>query len=391
MTRLLTETIRDMTAVNIKTANNANVETTGRGTFRESRNAFFAMKSGHWFGLVFGLLISVQWVAGCDRGPSTAESGSDGNAEVTQAGSADSGTTRAVEQNAGLGETTTVGGASDQSVTNASADSVTPPEVSPSTKTDNPRTTSPASFTARALAWNVESEGADGGVIASELQAFSGYDLFAFTEVLAEDTDRFEAACGDNFDSVVSRSGNNDRMQIVYNTKRFELVGSTELDDINFKYRYRSPMVVMLKEIESEKPFIVMVNHLARGKEEVRQTQAQELVNWAREQSLPVLALGDYNFDYIFSEERGNEAFSIFTRDGIFKWIKPVELIDTNWYDPEPDGIDNYPGSMLDFAFVAQSAMEWECECRVIVREGDFPDDEMTSDHRPFEVTFTTN
>ena len=61
-------------------------------------------------------------------------------------------------------------------------------------------------------------------------------------------------------------------------------------------------------------------------------------------------------------------------------------MIDSNWYDPEGDGEDNYPGSILDFAFVSGPAIEWPAESNVIVREGDFPDDEKTSDHRPLEL-----
>ena len=38
---------------------------------------------------------------------------------------------------------------------------------------------------------------------------------------------------------------------------------------------------------------------------------------------------------------------------------------------------------MLGSNFVAGAAKDWNAECQVIVREGDFPDDESTSDHRP--------
>ena len=41
---------------------------------------------------------------------------------------------------------------------------------------------------------------------------------------------------------------------------------------------------------------------------------------------------------------------------------------------------------MLDYAFVAQGAKDWEANCKVIGRDGDFPDDETTSDHRPIEL-----
>ncbi|MDA0991027.1 MAG: hypothetical protein O3A51_09780 [Verrucomicrobia bacterium] len=41
---------------------------------------------------------------------------------------------------------------------------------------------------------------------------------------------------------------------------------------------------------------------------------------------------------------------------------------------------------MLDFTFVAGAAKDFKCENRVIVRDGDFPDDKSTSDHRPVEL-----
>ena len=59
-------------------------------------------------------------------------------------------------------------------------------------------------------------------------------------------------------------------------------------------------------------------------------------------------------------------------------------MIDTNWSDN--NGVDRYPDSILDFSFVAGAAKDWKAECRVLVREGDFPDDKKTSDHRPVEL-----
>jgi hypothetical protein len=71
--------------------------------------------------------------------------------------------------------------------------------------------------------------------------------------------------------------------------------------------------------------------------------------------------------------------------DDTWRWIRPAELIDTNWADRDGDGVEDYPDSMLDFAFMAG---EWSSPaCRVIVRDGDFPDDERTADHRPVELT----
>jgi hypothetical protein len=61
--------------------------------------------------------------------------------------------------------------------------------------------------------------------------------------------------------------------------------------------------------------------------------------------------------------------------------VWPDLLVDTQWSDR--DGEDAYLDSCPDFTFVAGAAMQWNCQSRVVVREGDFPDDEATSDHRP--------
>jgi len=243
-------------------------------------------------------------------------------------------------------------------------------------------------FAARFLCWNIESDGSDPSVIAEQVKAFGRYEIYAFTEFLPTAEGLFSDTLGDDYKLVISQSGRNDRLAIAFDVQMFDLIKVFEIKEINFRNRYRSPLVVHLKDKETGVEFYVMNNHLARGKEDVRDAQAEQLVEWARTQLLPVVALGDYNLDYVFATEEGNSAFGRMMKDNVWKWIKPVEMIDTNWYDnPEdPDGKDDYPGSLLDFAFVSGPAKAWRAECNVIVRPGDFPDDESTSDHRPFEL-----
>lgn len=243
-------------------------------------------------------------------------------------------------------------------------------------------------FSTTMFSWNVESEGSDPRVIARQLAEFNRYDVYGLSEVLPQAAAAFHDAVGGGYESLVTRSGNNDRLQLIINTRKYELLRRLELDEINFENRYRSPLVAHLQDRATGQQLYVMVNHLARGREEIREKQALQLVEWAREQNLPVVAIGDYNFDYEFTSRKGNRGFVNMMRDGIWKWIEPVELIDTNWYDnpANPDGLPDYPNSMLDFAFVAGSATQWQAECRIIVRPNDFPDDETTSDHRPFEL-----
>ena len=243
----------------------------------------------------------------------------------------------------------------------------------------------------RILSWNVESEGADSDVIATQLKELNTndhYDVLTLVEVMPADLKKFRYALGKHYKYAYSKSGRNDRLEILYNEDKFELVRHFELKEINILNRYRAPLVAHLKDRSNGTEFLVMVNHLARGKAEIRQQQASMLVEWARDQTLPVFALGDYNFDFVFSTRKGNRGFVNMMRDNIWRWVEPGELIDTNWYDNprEPDGKDDHPESILDFVFLAGPAKTWETASNVIVRDGDFPDDETTSDHRPLEL-----
>ncbi len=77
---------------------------------------------------------------------------------------------------------------------------------------------------------------------------------------------------------------------------------------------------------------------------------------------------------------------------GVWTWLKPEPLIDSNWSDDRrvtDRRVDRYPDSILDFAFVANEAKNWQGVSKVIVREGDFPDSDQTSDHRPILVHLT--
>lgn len=64
-----------------------------------------------------------------------------------------------------------------------------------------------------------------------------------------------------------------------------------------------------------------MVNHLARTNT-LRQ-QATGLKDWADQQQLPVIAVGDYNFDYNIDDDEGNQAMENMLAGDVWKWIFP--------------------------------------------------------------------
>lgn len=234
------------------------------------------------------------------------------------------------------------------------------------------------------VAWNVESGGNDPAVIAERLDGFWFEDeVVCLSEVNPKNSFTYGESLQGYF-GLTSRSGGGDRLMI-FASPKLELLEQGELDEIN-DGRHRAPIFMRLRHRALDLRFIVLTVHLARGNAEFRTEQARRLVEWARNETDPIIAIGDFNLDYDFATEQGNDAFVEILRDGIFEWVKPDPLIDTNWSDRDGDGEDDYPDSMLDFAFVANGATEWDVECEVIVTDGDFPDNERTSDHRPVRL-----
>lgn len=268
----------------------------------------------------------------------------------------------------------------------------------------------------RVLAWNVESgdprpedpsEGSDPTTIAGQLKQVSDYDLVGLSEVrpaaAKQFVDALSAGAGETFLSVNTATGMDDRLVLAWNAKRLQLLESYELhrfgdwplNSINEEgyWQYRSPLVGRFRDRDSGIEFLAMVNHLARGDENIRNRQAIGLHRWAAAQTLPVVAFGDFNFDYQIPTQQGNFAYQQFIRDDHWKWLKP-ELVDSNWADIDPllppgERTDMYPDSLLDFVFVAGPAKEWIGKSWVVVRADDFPDTGETSDHRPVAATFT--
>lgn len=329
-----------------------------------------------WSALIAGICLTFV-LSGCEK-PPTASSAANASGSIE---SVDPASSESVSETAGQPPAPPV----NEKLVEADEVAIDSADPDPGDSAESKTSQLSQGSSLKVLSWNVESEGSDPSVIAQQLQEMSGYDIYALCEVLPETAQQFLEACGPGFASIASRTGYNDRLQIIYDTRRFELVRRLELHEINNEV-HRSPLVAHLRDRATQREFLVMNNHLARGDADFRTEQARRLVEWARDQTLPIIAVGDYNYDFEFSTDTGNEGFRTMLRDNIYRWVRPEKLIDSNWFDPEPDGMDNYPGSLLDFAFVAGPAVEWNAVCRIVVRPNDFPDDETTSDHRPFEL-----
>ncbi len=198
-----------------------------------------------------------------------------------------------------------------------------------------------------------------------------------------------------------------DSVMLIVDKKRFEIVDVLELhrfggiaanfnvtettgDDLG-ELRARSPLAVHLRDRQNQSTFWVIANHLARSEADLRTAQAKMLRLWAKAHSVPIIACGDFNFDFDFKTSQGNEGFKAMMEGDVWQWLKPDPLVDSNWSDDRrvtDRRVDRYPDSILDFVFVANDAKKWKGDSDVVVRAGDFPDNDKTSDHRPLITLF---
>ncbi len=241
------------------------------------------------------------------------------------------------------------------------------------------------------VGYNVESGGADIAVLRKQVADMQGVDLWGFSEVEDEDWAREldkGAETGENaaFDVVLGASGQKDRLAIAFNTDRFELVKKFELGDINIEGKVRAPLVIQIKDRAcNNTEFLFMVNHLYRGSDEGRHKQGELLNAWARTQTLPVIAVGDYNFDYLV--EGGDQGsrdlgYNNMTKDDIWTWVRPATLDTTT----APNR--RRPGAVLDFIFASGNAKKWPATSEIVKLPGEFSDREKMSDHRPIVANF---
>lgn len=277
----------------------------------------------------------------------------------------------------------------------------------------------------RILAWNVESNRpgvatvSDPAVISRQLESLqrdplSQAGLVVLSEVEPRTVPAFRAAAasgyGTEMEAVLSASGgyrDADSLLVLVDTSRFRIEETCEIHryagiagnmlvaeegaDLG-TLRARSPLALRLVDRTVDRPFWLVAVHLARGEETLRTDQARMLCRWAADRGDPVILAGDCNFDFHFHTRSGNEAYRVFHESGVWRWLEPDPLVDTNWADdrdaPPGERRDRYPDSILDFVWVANGARSWAGESDVIVHPGDFPDDDATSDHRPVVATF---
>lgn len=248
--------------------------------------------------------------------------------------------------------------------------------------------------------WNVEQgfqPDADLAWVTDQLTEMDDIDIWGLTEISRGYIQDYTLAAGldegGHFEFVMMEtSPGDDLTALVFNANRLDRLWHAELEGFNFalsettKYQ-RPPLSVHFLDRQSGQHFVVMVNHFAR-EEELRHTQSKRLQQWVSKQRIPIIAIGDYNFDWDVENGENNhdKGYDYLTEGGFFQWLRPHKLVNTQC-TPTQNGGCRY-NSVLDFIFVANGAKDWQGNSEIMVKDGDFPDDEIKSDHRPVLAKF---
>jgi hypothetical protein len=165
---------------------------------------------------------------------------------------------------------------------------------------------------------------------------------------------------GPGYHAILGRTGSDHgggkgNLAIVYHPGSLEIVKWWELEKCR---GIRKPLVARFQVKGSGAEFLFVVNHLQRGNVSIRNEQAKYLHFWGLRQSLPVIAAGDYSFDWSIKKRKGNAAFDLFTKGGVYKWVQP-ECIGFGICPKTGTQCASKYSGIQDFIFLAGPAKNW--------------------------------
>jgi endonuclease/exonuclease/phosphatase family metal-dependent hydrolase len=234
------------------------------------------------------------------------------------------------------------------------------------------------------IGFNVESGDADPNYIAkNQIEPLKTGDIWGFSEVQDSSwvqtfEQALEAGNTSDYQAIVGSTGNADKLAIIYDSKILEKLDNFELLSINIGGNVRAPLVVHFKLKSNGTEFLFMVNHLYRSRNDLRHEQARLLNRWAKKQTLPIIAVGDYNFDWDVNqgERKHDKGYDLLTENQVFIWVRPEFILATH--------CSSKYNSVLDFVFVSGIAQTWEASSKILYPESRYcPDNPQKSDHRP--------
>lgn len=226
--------------------------------------------------------------------------------------------------------------------------------------------------------FNVNSNKTSPTTIAKQMIEQNNIDIWGVSESANDWPSKIKPVISQNanFDVVMGTTGRDrNRLQIYYNKEKFSLVSHTELDEINKNNAVRSPLVARFLSKDTKREFLFMVNHLYRANSSARLEQSIQLNQWVQQQELPVIAVGDYNFDMSpYDVTKRGEGYDAIIKNNVLRWIQPEVLL--------PTQCSKYK-SILDFIFVSDKLEYNTATSTISYPENEYCSNPRNSDHRP--------
>lgn len=182
------------------------------------------------------------------------------------------------------------------------------------------------------------------------------------------------------FEVITGSSGAPIRMALAWDPSVLTLLDHEELFEAIGRSGGRAPLVGHFLHEPTLTELKVVTNHLWRGDADARHAQAAALNRWAASESLPLIAIGDFNFDWVVpgGETNHDAGYDLLIADDVWRWVRPDPLIPTQC---------SRFNSVLDFSFVAGPGRSWDAEATILFAEDDYcPDTPKQSDHRPVRL-----
>jgi endonuclease/exonuclease/phosphatase family metal-dependent hydrolase len=239
------------------------------------------------------------------------------------------------------------------------------------------------------ISWNINSGVDSTGLgqihyVQDRIRAADGIELFALTEVHPAWVGRLEAAAeasGRPYGMIVSESGHNQRVALLFDESRFEHLGGGELHGVASSDWHRNPVLVALLDRSTGVRFEVAVVHLPRSNGEFRRQEAARLNQLLRRGDTPIVVAGDFNVDCpVGQSPHGcDAAFNELTRDNVLHWRRPAVERETT--------CDARYNEMLDLVFAGRGADRWSSTVQV-VHDASFCTNMRTGAHYPVHTSF---
>lgn len=226
--------------------------------------------------------------------------------------------------------------------------------------------------------FNINANNTKANHIAKQLAEHRDIELWGISESTHSWKNTFVKALKTNgdFKLIAGTSGvDKNNLQIFFDQNKYHLISHTEIDEIGKTPRARAPLIARFIHKYSNYEFLFMVNHLQRYDNKIRLLQAEEINKWIKKQKLPVIAVGDYNFDLSpFDISKHGPGLDAITKDNILTWLMPSNLL--------PTQCSSYK-SILDFIFISDKVIINNYESAISYPDLEYCNNQKNSDHRP--------